>query len=495
MDAVFCLDVEARSHFVKTLAQSIGCSYMCLWSYVPLLPDRLFSIDGWYKEESSSSSSSGSFTQTLFNAYRQTLHSIDNGFVPGLAFKEGIPYLELHELELRRRTSNEYQRRFYQEARIKVNMKMEINNWFQQFQSKELPLPPDQDKPSSSSSSLRSLSVGSPESSPLFLNMPSTSYTPEFIKGVQIEQPIRPTSTAMLPHQLPAMEVYNPLRTQYLNPESDNAAMARAMLAVMSSPSSSSSSYSQPIQTNIYNSHNASPKTGAFKEYTSSLGPNIPTKVNSGKQNMIKRAISIMRNIDLGWRQELAQGIPHQSSSQLHHKLSERKRREKLNESFQELRSLLPPGSKKDKASVLSSTLDYLSGLKNEVLELKKKNNLLEARALHAVGASEEAVTGSLNENFDVQIIQVSESTSQEQEIDLRVTIRGNCNIVDLIIDILEFLKLMKEVSLVFMNADAAGIQTSSTNRIILRLKLKESEWDRPAFQEAMTRIVADATI
>jgi hypothetical protein len=37
---------------------------------------------------------------------------------------------------------------------------------------------------------------------------------------------------------------------------------------------------------------------------------------------------------------------PQPTSSQLHHMISERRRRERLNESFETLRALLPPGSK-----------------------------------------------------------------------------------------------------------------------------------------------------
>ncbi|PIA42982.1 hypothetical protein AQUCO_02000438v1 [Aquilegia coerulea] len=518
MDAVFFLDIEARMIFIRSLAQTLGCSYICLWSYVNVpghLNDCLLSIDGWYNDDNNQPScSTRSFTYRLFNAYRQTQHNINSGFVPGLAFKENIPYLELNDVDLLQRISNVSQRQFYQSAAflscrsgeieigmsttLPVNLKMEIINWFQQSQLQELIIPPqaqaDQNWPSSSSSSL--LSLGSPDSSSLLFNVPisSTSYVPEFLKEPQFEEAIRPTSTPVLPLQLQTMEAYNRLRIKNLNPESDNAAIARAMLAVISSPSSSSSSH-QPPQTTAYGSHVSHKTGGAFRDYTPALSHNIPLIANPGKQNMLKRSISMMRKIDLSWRQqEPEQGIPP-TSSQLHHKLSERKRREKLNESFLELRSLLPPGSKKDKASVLSNTLQYLSNLQTEVLELKQKNQLLEGRTTsHARGPGEELdQTGSSNEKIDVQIIQTSESTSEEHEIDLQVIVKGDCNMVDLIINILGFLKLVNEVSLVWMNADTELLQTTSINQVILRLKIKVSdEWDEPTFKEAVTRIVAD---
>ncbi|KAF5190857.1 basic helix-loop-helix (bHLH) DNA-binding family protein [Thalictrum thalictroides] len=516
MDAIFFLDQESRALFVRSLAQTVRCTYICLWSYVPLLNDCLLSIDGWYNDDTNQpSSSTGSLAYRLFNAYRQTQHNINTGFVPGLAFKENIPYLELNDLDLLRRTANVSQQQFYQGAWIKsaaflscrsgeieigmsttlpVNLKMEIINWLQQSQLQELISPQaDHNWPSSSSSSL----LSSPDSSSLPFNVPSsTSYVPEFLKDAQFEQAIRPTSTPVLPLELQTMEAYNRLRIQNLNPESVNAAMTRAMLAVISSPSSSSSSH-QPQQTIAYGTSHVSHKTGAFKDYTPGLSQTIPFQANPTKQNMLKRSISMMRKIDLSWRQELEQGIPP-TSSQLHHKLSERKRREKLNESFLELRSLLPPGSKKDKASVLSNALEYLSNLKTEVLELKQKNDqliLLEARKkkLHVRGPGEELdQTGSSSERIDVQIIRTSESTSEEQEIILRVTVQGDCNMEDLIINILGFFKLVNEVSLVSMNADTELLQTTSINQVIFRLRIKGGEWDEAAFKEAVTRIVAD---
>ncbi|XP_020592379.1 anthocyanin regulatory R-S protein-like [Phalaenopsis equestris] len=53
------------------------------------------------------------------------------------------------------------------------------------------------------------------------------------------------------------------------------------------------------------------------------------------------------------------------------HVLSERRRREKLNEKFVTLRSLVPSISKVDKASVLADTIEYLKDLEKRVEELE----------------------------------------------------------------------------------------------------------------------------
>jgi hypothetical protein len=73
---------------------------------------------------------------------------------------------------------------------------------------------------------------------------------------------------------------------------------------------------------------------------------------------MIKTAIALMASVQMAMRhRELAEARQHEdaaaadaqqqhTSSQLHHMFSERRRRERLNESFQTLRALLPPGTK-----------------------------------------------------------------------------------------------------------------------------------------------------
>ncbi|KAL3818051.1 hypothetical protein ACJIZ3_003956 [Penstemon smallii] len=57
--------------------------------------------------------------------------------------------------------------------------------------------------------------------------------------------------------------------------------------------------------------------------------------------------------------------------SEKNHVLSERKRREKINERFLILGSLVPSGGKVDKVSVLDHTIEYLRGLERKVEELQ----------------------------------------------------------------------------------------------------------------------------
>ncbi|KAG1355059.1 transcription factor GLABRA 3 [Cocos nucifera] len=63
------------------------------------------------------------------------------------------------------------------------------------------------------------------------------------------------------------------------------------------------------------------------------------------------------------------------------HVLSERRRREKLNEKFLVLRSLVPSLSKVDKASILGDTIEYLKELQKKVEELESRRELGEFEA------------------------------------------------------------------------------------------------------------------
>lgn len=248
-----------------------------------------------------------------------------------------------------------------------------MRNWFpedfsgQSSQADQLPprTTNEQNPPSSSSSSLISVSMDSPEYSSLLFNIPiaptttstPTSQIPEAHTATTNHFPsstssLQPLITPALPHQQ-AMQAFARLRDiQFPSPESEAAAMTRAMLAVLSnSPSSSSSSHQSPPQFNLrpgdHQSSSRSSRPGVFKKYMTELAPN-KTQMNAhlGRQSMLKRSISFFRNLNIYMRTRQRFQETRPTTTQLHHMMSERKRREKLNESFHALRSLLPPGTK-----------------------------------------------------------------------------------------------------------------------------------------------------
>ncbi|KAH7663002.1 Transcription factor MYC/MYB N-terminal protein [Dioscorea alata] len=93
-------------------------------------------------------------------------------------------------------------------------------------------------------------------------------------------------------------------------------------------------------------------------------------------QKMLKKMI-----VNVSWKSSLQNGI-HQTEgddASASHMLSERRRREKLNEKFIILRSLVPSISKYDKASILGDTIEYLKELERRVEELESCRELMDA--------------------------------------------------------------------------------------------------------------------
>ncbi|ONK76768.1 uncharacterized protein A4U43_C03F31930 [Asparagus officinalis] len=71
-------------------------------------------------------------------------------------------------------------------------------------------------------------------------------------------------------------------------------------------------------------------------------------------------------------------GTPQEELS-ANHVLAERRRREKLNERFIILRSLVPFVTKVDKASILGDTIEYVKQLKRRIQELESRNKITES--------------------------------------------------------------------------------------------------------------------
>ncbi|KAG6662015.1 putative transcription factor bHLH041 [Carya illinoinensis] len=521
MDTTFLLDEADRANFFRLIMQSIGhYTHICLWLYSPHPSNCLYFMDGFFYEENNQpSSSSGSRARRLFDEYRKSsFPMVENECVPGLAFRNSRPYMEVQELNLQRLASTEAQRQFYQEARIKtavfmgcksgeieigfanvsqLDIEKEMKNLFpEDFSRSFSPIAepfwrPDQNLPSSSSSSLRSL-TDSPEYSSLLFNIPSTSHFPEALREHQIPtMPQMPISTS--PHHQTLQALAAAANIQFPAPETENSAIARAILTVLSSSSLSSNQTQQNLP---YGSHPVNSKPSAFKNYVSALGPRTSTQIranNARRQSMLNRSVLFYRSLNfLRVRERMQTTRP--TSTQLHHMISERKRREKLNESFQALRSLLPPGTKKDKASLLTSTREYLSSLKAQVAEVTRRNQLLEAQQLLPAKEANEEETGSSNERLMVRISAVSESSSPDRErtVELRVTVRGECPMEDMAIHILEFLKQVQHVSLVSMETNIQMTESTSSTRITMRLRIVGNDWDEAAFREAVRRVVAD---
>ncbi|KAI9123361.1 hypothetical protein K1719_006250 [Acacia pycnantha] len=132
--------------------------------------------------------------------------------------------------------------------------------------------------------------------------------------------------------------------------ENEHEAIVRAILHVISSPSSSSSNSSTFHQQNLPNIIHPEAGTSAFTRYrpNSEMSSKFPNLSKNQQQSLLKRSFELLRGVHYvrNLRQRY-QAISPPTRAHLLHVISERRRREKLNKNFQALRSLLPPGTKR----------------------------------------------------------------------------------------------------------------------------------------------------
>uniref|UniRef100_A0A7N0T3X2 BHLH domain-containing protein n=1 Tax=Kalanchoe fedtschenkoi TaxID=63787 RepID=A0A7N0T3X2_KALFE len=87
-------------------------------------------------------------------------------------------------------------------------------------------------------------------------------------------------------------------------------------------------------------------------------------------------------------------GTPQEDMS-ANHVLAERRRREKLNERFVILRSLVPFVTKMDKASILGDTIEYLKQLRRKIQDLEVKTKQMEVEQRSGLTSQERTWSGS----------------------------------------------------------------------------------------------------
>ncbi|KAK3161091.1 hypothetical protein QOZ80_1BG0071720 [Eleusine coracana subsp. coracana] len=269
----------------------------------------------------------------------------------------------------------------------------------------------------------------------------------------------------------------------------DDAAIMRAMMAVLSSSASpSSSESSSPPQ---------------WQERSSSVQQAAAVYPRGGNSNnghaVMVRSTSLAvapektTATNSGGRQQQDDGTKG-NNSQVYHMMSERKRREKLNDSFHTLRSLLPPCSKKDKTTVLINAASYLKKLEAEVSELEEKNAKLERHVPHEDGcaATTMAAQAAVNRRAKVQI---SRAPSDADQVNLTVMVMVECDIVDLVLHVLESLKWMAGVSVLSVDADTYSPQVLLKAIASIKLQITDGDcWNEALFHEAMKKVVHDAT-
>ncbi|CAN6230887.1 unnamed protein product [Urochloa humidicola] len=531
MDTLFVLGQESRLRILQRAAARLpGCAYLCAWAALPASSQPppaassssaaattsarfLCCVDAWLCDgggpavagcrDDGAAAGGRHRMRALFNAYRGSLCPAVSGCVPGWAYKDGLPYMELPAHDLTDSASLQAQQQFYQEAGIEMaafmgcesgeievgmstagktsggvsSMSLESSlhqvfseDFFQQSLLEELlQLPPT--RPSSPSSSLPSVSVDSPAaevvSTPLLLRAAPVATTPSSSGPDRHAPPpaLRPRPPLIAS---PSAPFSRRRHGHFPSPEADDAAMAEAMLAVISAPSSSSSaalptttsSTSAAAQTGGSNNNNhrggerrwwPHQRGTAFRAYNAALAPRAAAPwrpAGAPGQRMIKMGISILRRMHMlrfsrertgGGAATMAQRVqeeeeedapPAPTSSQLNHMISERRRRERLNESFEALRGLLPPGSKKDKATVLAKTLDYMNILVAQIADLEARNRSLESRAHyhHSNGGGSRKASRPYyysSEQQDVVVLQGQTGTSEKVQVHVTAAAGG----------------------------------------------------------------------
>jgi hypothetical protein len=208
-----------------------------------------------------------------------------------------------------------------------------------------------------------------------------------------------------------------------------------------------------------------STSASAFRRYERHLGPRRKLTKPACGQRMFKTAMSVVGKMHTAMRyrqqQQQEQYYYQQqqqqaSGNQLQHMISERKRREKLNDSFHALRTVLPPGSKKDKTSILIIAREYVTSLKSKVCELEEKNQALQALLARGrtsgIGAEED-------KKVEIQITAAGADQSGEV-CTVKIAARpARGNTTDVVLRTLQCLKnqIGEDVSLLSMSTDQAG--------------------------------------
>ncbi|TVU21380.1 hypothetical protein EJB05_31010, partial [Eragrostis curvula] len=257
-------------------------------------------------------------------------------------------------------------------------------------------------------------------------------------------------------------------------------------------------------------------KRGAFKSYARHLGPRRQApKPGACGQRMFKTALSVLSKMDMAAKysqqqyyyqqQEAAEAPlpPPPTVNQLQHMISERKRREKLNDSFHALKTVLPPGAKKDKTSILVRAREYIRSLESKAFELEEKNKSLETRL------AQRGNGGAAGDSGDDEKVQIEITRAAKEELPveprdlctLKIVVRSRCNMTDVVLRTLQCLKekVGDDVNLVSMNTSTGGSagpsQNCSSPQAVLTMQIKSpgANWDEQPVKDAVAKVVADA--
>eukprot|EP01018_Ginkgo_biloba_P021750 Gb_15442 [translate_table: standard] len=523
MDFIFYLDDNSRSVVMRMVVRMLGWTHIVIWSLEQNIAPHLVCKDGWYNSEMEAgpSSMTESIGLRLFNAYKLCRFAPEAG-VPGLALNASS-FIWLALNELLNLSSVQAQREFYRlnlvqtvvfipcesgvielgttnmvraDEQIKISSLL-TEDIIRRISLQRPPastLPMEQGRPSSSSSSLISRSIDSPETSSLgtLQGDQTKDADREFLAQLSIPHSVHqfipltckfaPPESAPLhiPPSLHFLQIPSITGVEVITPgitEDCGQEPRSHEISIQPTPEQLQKMLELPSVSNI--------RRGAFGRWRSSTR-RLQTRTTSAGQYMFKKCLDIWRNIYAETLRNVVyvSGIRSQStgtgvsSSQVHHMISERKRREKLKESFQALRSLLPPSTRKDKASVLASTREYLGSLLSRVEELNKRNQQLESLISAKGGGTED--TPPETSGTSPVTVQISELQNTPSEMEIRLVVQHPSNTIDFIIALLNSLRQMGVDIISIRSQD----ETSQTFRATVRIKIQEASWNASKCRE-----------
>uniref|UniRef100_A0A803N0Y6 BHLH domain-containing protein n=1 Tax=Chenopodium quinoa TaxID=63459 RepID=A0A803N0Y6_CHEQI len=215
--------------------------------------------------------------------------------------------------------------------------------------------------------------------------------------------------------------------------------------------------------------HHHSPVEGTSQCLLKNILFTVPLLHSKYREENVSSPKSDLHYMALG-RGKSTIGPPHDELS-ASHVLAERRRREKLNERFVILRSLVPFVTKMDKASILGDTIEYVKQLRKKVQELEGRTKSGEERDKRKLQVIEESSSG--NE------MRVKKTAAQSQQSNmLEVSIIESDALVELQCPYKEGLLLDVMIKLRDMRLEVTTVLSSLNNGLLaaeLRAKVKEN--------------------
>ncbi|KAK1292025.1 Transcription factor TT8 [Acorus calamus] len=299
-----------------------------------------------------------------------------------------------------------------------------------------------------------------------------------------------------------------PLTMQDLQPESQGAT------ANIEEPSQDDAHYSQTVSTILQ--HNASQwaedptsyervrfsPQSAFSEWNDNYNELLVLPQDGASQLLLKYILfnvpyqhgkyreesspkSIGRDGDGGSR--FRKSATPQDDLNANHVLAERRRREKLNERFIILRSLVPFVTKMDKASILGDTIEYVKQLRRKIQDLELRNKQMESHKLDdtpndCVTNTSNRIRLPLTEKRKLRAVGGS-GTAMAKPVavpstNIQVSIIETDALLELQCPYREGLLLEIMQTLAGLQLETTGVRSSSTNGAFvaeLRAKVKEN--------------------